>query len=1333
MEYYQDISDKDYPKILSKYEFSQNNSENKIKSIYQEPHQLLLRNYISQNTLYDSMLLFHQVGVGKCMKKDTPILMYDGSIKKVQDIIEGDLLKGDNSEPRKVLSLARGEDNMYDIIPIKGEKYTVNEEHILCLKASGFPILSDCRNNHLYNIQWIENNQFKSKSFTYKKENEEDKLIKQKKAEEFHKTITNEQVMEISVKNYLKLSKYKQKILKGYRTGVDFSEKELPFDPYILGYWLGDGSSRDSVITTQQSTVLHYLSSSLPKDNLFLSKRQSMYSYGITGLSGKHGSNAFLNTLKEYNLVKNKHIPNIYKCNSRENRLKLLAGIIDSDGSYDRGMFEISQSIEHEPLMDDIIYLVRSLGFACYRQIKNTSWTYLGEKKKNKAYRIIISGKGLEEIPTLVPRKKASPRKQIKNPLVTGIKVKYIGRDNYYGFTLDGNCRYILGDFTVTHNTCTSISIAEGFKEYLANTNRKVYVLVKNRNIQLNFINELQSQCTGEDYITDEERKLMVSPNFRDKKTLQQTIKKRIQKTYRILTYGTFRYKVEKEKSIKSLNNSVIIIDEAHNITNNQNYNVLYKILSKSYNYRLVLLTATPIFDNAKEIVEIANLLNVGDSSKQIPIRNKLFKENYMINKKSNYINANILKAGVTEITEKGENALKKAFVGKVSFLTSNKSTNPQVLEQGKSVIENRTGSTKVIFCKMSDYHFDVYKQAVNDDIKTDNIKPDMIEEDESGKQIISLDEDRIKGVNLYKNSNDASTMSYPDKLYGKAGFEKMTKTSEIEILKDNLEKYSSKLYTLLQNIKNSPGNIFVYSNYTTAGGTSLVEKMLRTNGFSDYTGRKSNSPTFVVFDQKNPEQRDKLRKIFNSQENKSGELIKIVIGSPVMSEGITLKNVRQVHILEPSWNMSRINQIIGRAVRNHSHDNLPLEERNVQIYKYVSYYSTSEQNDFFIDKEKYILSEEKDRSNKKVERLLKQMSFDCSLMLSRNIENGENGSPECDYTDCNYNCEIKPIESSSVDKSTYNLYLKFIEKYTTDVVKNTIKNLFKQYYIWKIDDILSIIQEKDPQISNEVVYSVLTQFIENKTELIDQFSRPGFLLNKGPLYIFNPNDIDIDTSLFSKILDFSTKTNKYTLSQFIEKKGVQKISVEKVQDKKEKVIKEDQEFMSFEDEEYNAKLFKNYYDSFIQINNIDISDPDNIVVPDVRNSLLKQPVLASFINKSKRTIDNTFRIISPRQQVITIEELKQYLAGESVVDARHLKTGMACGSFQKPVLQIIAKNDLEILNPKIYDSDLVQEINTEQELKSTSIQSLCKLFEKTFSKNKLYRNLILHPLPPNF
>ena len=83
---------------------------------------------------------------------------------------------------------------------------------------------------------------------------------------------------------------------------------------------------------------------------------------------------------------------------------------------------------------------------------------YKGEKRTGKYHRITISGDLLHEVPVKVPRKKLEPRLQVKDTAVTGITVKHIGIGNYYGFTLDGNNRYLLGDFTVTHNTCSAIA-----------------------------------------------------------------------------------------------------------------------------------------------------------------------------------------------------------------------------------------------------------------------------------------------------------------------------------------------------------------------------------------------------------------------------------------------------------------------------------------------------------------------------------------------------------------------------------------------------------------------------------------------------------------------------------------------------------------------------------------------------------------------------------------------------------------------------------------------------------------------------------------------------------
>ena len=185
-------------------------------------------------------------GAGKCHGKDTDIMLYSGKIKKVQDVKVGDLLMGDDSTPRKVLSLARGCDELYNIIPIKGEKYVVNESHILCLKCTGYPrIIHDSKDKLRYSVDWVENNTFFSKTFKYKKDNDIDLQIKRDEAIKFCNSIVCEQIVEISVKDYLQLPQSRHTQLKGYRTSVDFEEKEI-FEPYMIGFWLGDGQSAGS-------------------------------------------------------------------------------------------------------------------------------------------------------------------------------------------------------------------------------------------------------------------------------------------------------------------------------------------------------------------------------------------------------------------------------------------------------------------------------------------------------------------------------------------------------------------------------------------------------------------------------------------------------------------------------------------------------------------------------------------------------------------------------------------------------------------------------------------------------------------------------------------------------------------------------------------------------------------------------------------------------------------------------------------------------------------------------------------------------------------------------
>ena len=414
------------------------------------------------NVNINAIGLHGSAGTGKCMGINTPIIMFDGTIKMVQDVVEGDLLMGDDSTPRTVLTLGRGRDTMYKITNVKGESYTVNSEHIICLKYSNSKNIINDKTSQRFRVKWFNNKEIKidMKNFYYKNK---DKNVVLKEAKEFLNNLKEDKICEISIKKYLKLSKSIKERLKGYSVPIEFSEKELEIDPYMIGIWLGDGTSTNTGITNQDSTIIKYFKENLEQYKCYLQHRQK-YDYIINGNgSRKADSNYFLNTLKKYNLINNKHIPHIYKCNSRENRLKLLAGILDSDGSlnYHKSVYEFSQSLEHEQLIDDVIYLCRSLGFACYKNKKKTTWSYRGIKNYGEAWRINISGQGIDEIPVLCPRKKANPRQQIKDVLVSGIKVEELPEDNYYGFELDNNHRYVLGNFIVTHNTSVVSSIAE--------------------------------------------------------------------------------------------------------------------------------------------------------------------------------------------------------------------------------------------------------------------------------------------------------------------------------------------------------------------------------------------------------------------------------------------------------------------------------------------------------------------------------------------------------------------------------------------------------------------------------------------------------------------------------------------------------------------------------------------------------------------------------------------------------------------------------------------------------------------------------------------------------
>jgi len=489
--------------------------------------------YVSNNIKLDDeslgLIITGVNGIGKCFARDTGIIMYDGSVKKIQDISVGDLIMGDDSTPRKVLSLARGKDNMYEISNVKGDRYVVNSHHILCLKSSR-PYITDRKSRKSYQARWFSTDdiEIKSKNFSYKDGDKEEVHKEALLFTENKKKLSR--YFTISVNDYLKLPKSYHGFLSGYKRGIAFPERCVYFDPYILGVWLGDGTSAKTEITNQEASVLKYLAKKLPDYNCYLHYTGREYSYRVNTINPmrRHQrTNMFSKFLSDFDLYNSKHIPDIYKYNSRDTRLKLLAGLIDTNGYLGvDNTFEIIQKSDR--LANDILYLVRSLGFACYSRITTKTIRKVPCKLQypskhmedetlviTKNYnRMTIWGNGLEKIPVLCKRKKARPRNINKDALCGVITVNHVGIDNYYGFETDGNHKFMLDNFVVTHNSAflkaTALSVILAQIGYFVPCSSMIYLpfellmtrIMGNDNIFLNHssfaveMNELRTILT---------------------------------------------------------------------------------------------------------------------------------------------------------------------------------------------------------------------------------------------------------------------------------------------------------------------------------------------------------------------------------------------------------------------------------------------------------------------------------------------------------------------------------------------------------------------------------------------------------------------------------------------------------------------------------------------------------------------------------------------------------------------------------------------------------------------------------------------------------------------
>jgi hypothetical protein len=367
-----------------------------------------------------------------CHPQGQKILMFDGSVKNVENILSGDVLMGPDNSPRVVESLNHGHGFIWDIIPKKGPSFKVNNAHVLSLKVTKGIYKPNLRPQGKHRYQ-----------------------------EGFHKGagiyggLQSGDIVNIRVSDYLKTSKWFKHICKLYRVPIDFTGGQLSISPYFLGILLGDGGIKtDITVTTSHEIPEMYLAATLWGVRVvFAGQKGKAKTWRLSIPRGGNAKNPLMEELRKLGLwgtgSGTKFIPQQYKVASNQDRKEILAGLIDTDGSRDISDYDyISKS---QRLAEDVVFIARSLGLAAYVHptIKKTQFGVVGEY-----YRVHISGDC-----SLIPSrfKPASERKQKKDVLVTGFEIKSATDSEFFGFTLSGDGRYLLGDFTVTHNSGKSL------------------------------------------------------------------------------------------------------------------------------------------------------------------------------------------------------------------------------------------------------------------------------------------------------------------------------------------------------------------------------------------------------------------------------------------------------------------------------------------------------------------------------------------------------------------------------------------------------------------------------------------------------------------------------------------------------------------------------------------------------------------------------------------------------------------------------------------------------------------------------------------------------------
>ena len=353
-------------------------------------------------------------GSGKCFAPGFNVLMFDGSIKKIENIKLGDQVMGPDNTVRTVIQLHEGYDDMYEVEVKNGTNYTVNSRH------------------DLYFGKWSKN------------ENDDEEKIKTQ-------TLTPPEYL-------FKNQKFKDNCFQLRSNGWELPKQNLPIEPYYLGIWLGDGSARNTEIGNIDSEIIEYIKGYADRLKMFYScqKKECQRKKVIHQIVGykrgeKPKENYLIQQLKQLDVIQNKHIPELYLKSSKEQRFELLAGLCDTDGYNSKNKpYSFVFSQKNKRLIQDVQRLAWSLGF----KANFVRHDYKSENVKSGEtfiYVLHISG-NLNNIPFKVGRRKnKNVNSKMKSTARCGFTVKHKGKGKYIGFAVDKD-HLFLGQDCIIHN-----------------------------------------------------------------------------------------------------------------------------------------------------------------------------------------------------------------------------------------------------------------------------------------------------------------------------------------------------------------------------------------------------------------------------------------------------------------------------------------------------------------------------------------------------------------------------------------------------------------------------------------------------------------------------------------------------------------------------------------------------------------------------------------------------------------------------------------------------------------------------------------------------------------